>query len=468
MKVKICTLLVISLVFASFVSADEIEVTPGTDQISAAMLGAYPGDVLVLLAGDFFETGTVVTIAGGVTIKGADGAEAIWHTPYGVDAAIEVMGDFRVENVIFLAGNDTARTVDCIRNQFGAVTAGEEPAAVKNSIFVDNCMFLRFVECGINIHDENDPIFHPVDTLYVTNSLFYGGHIGSVKGIQVRYGQAREVKVQNCTIWKIGNDAIKVYGHETQLDYLHILVDHNTVYDGTSAANPLGDEATGTLCYYMDSDDAITNNIYYMISDFGFKAKKGNFLETTYDYNLADSIGWGCGACAPWYYLVSDGGALGVNNIIADPMFNDPNAGDFSLKTGSPGIGSASDASDRGNPIVDWTRAVELAGAPITGVEQSGPQLVRSFALDQNYPNPFNPSTSISFSLAKTGHVTLDIYNITGQKVRTLVDEEKAVGFYSVNWNGLDNQNQAVAAGVYFFQLQSAAKMETRKMIIIK
>jgi hypothetical protein len=90
--------------------------------------------------------------------------------------------------------------------------------------------------------------------------------------------------------------------------------------------------------------------------------------------------------------------------------------------------------------------------------------------LDGNYPNPFNPTTTIKYSIAEPGHVSLRIYNAAGQLVRTLVDEEQApqASGFSKTWNGLNEHGQPVASGVYFYRLTAKNFEQTRKMVFLK
>lgn len=89
-------------------------------------------------------------------------------------------------------------------------------------------------------------------------------------------------------------------------------------------------------------------------------------------------------------------------------------------------------------------------------------------ALSGNYPNPFNPSTTIQFSLKERGHVSLEVFNILGQKVKTLVDNELTPGAHSVAWNGKDNKGQNLPSGVYFYRMKSGRYTSTKKMIMMK
>jgi hypothetical protein len=86
-----------------------------------------------------------------------------------------------------------------------------------------------------------------------------------------------------------------------------------------------------------------------------------------------------------------------------------------------------------------------------------------AFALEQNYPNPFNPSTNISYSIPENGKVILEVYNIQGQKVSTLVNEQKSAGSYSVTFDASN-----LASGVYMYRLVSKNSVQVRKMLLIK
>ena len=103
-------------------------------------------------------------------------------------------------------------------------------------------------------------------------------------------------------------------------------------------------------------------------------------------------------------------------------------------------------------------------GGEITAIfEDHAAGIPDHFALRQNYPNPFNPSTTIRFELQTETSVSLRIFNTLGQLIATLVDEPKRPGVYQVQWNASN-----VPSGTYFYRLQTAGCVETRKMIVIK
>lgn len=102
-----------------------------------------------------------------------------------------------------------------------------------------------------------------------------------------------------------------------------------------------------------------------------------------------------------------------------------------------------------------------------TGVDEQNNRPV-SFSLNQNYPNPFNATTEITFNTAATGRVVLDVYNITGQKIKTLVNDQFKPGIHSVIWDGTAEDGHVITSGVYFYRLQTADRSETKKMVLIK
>lgn len=104
------------------------------------------------------------------------------------------------------------------------------------------------------------------------------------------------------------------------------------------------------------------------------------------------------------------------------------------------------------------------------GLNQS-PYLPKAFSLAQNYPNPFNPSTTISYAVPEGSQlvgVKLSVFNIRGQLVRTLVDQQQGPGAYNVNWDGTDDSGRRISSGVYFYRLVADDFISTRKMVVLK
>ena len=109
----------------------------------------------------------------------------------------------------------------------------------------------------------------------------------------------------------------------------------------------------------------------------------------------------------------------------------------------------------------------ELGDIVSTKVEKS-PAVISDYRLDQNYPNPFNPSTRISFTLPQNAHVSLVVYNMLGQRVKTLMDQSLSMGVHQAVWDGTNDSGEAVTNGLYFYSLRSELGVETRKMMFMK
>ena len=93
---------------------------------------------------------------------------------------------------------------------------------------------------------------------------------------------------------------------------------------------------------------------------------------------------------------------------------------------------------------------------------------LKTFALLQNYPNPFNPSTTIEYTLPKSGDVELKIFDINGKLVRTLENSFKETGYYKTVWDSKNETGQVVASGAYIYQVRSGNTAISKKMIYLK
>jgi M6 family metalloprotease-like protein len=130
-------------------------------------------------------------------------------------------------------------------------------------------------------------------------------------------------------------------------------------------------------------------------------------------------------------------------------------AGAYDIVVTNPGGGTAivADAFTVNNVVV--------------GAENT-PKAPNEFALRQNYPNPCNPTTTIPFDVRERAHVTLTIYNISGQVVRKLVDESLEARSYGITWDGRNDAGQAVSSGVYFYKLTAGDFQDVRKLVLTK
>ena len=122
-----------------------------------------------------------------------------------------------------------------------------------------------------------------------------------------------------------------------------------------------------------------------------------------------------------------------------------------------------------------WGLAPDLGALeynPTTGTAIDRYQKTDKTTLYPNYPNPFNPETTIRYTLIEPGYVTLTIYNMLGQKVRTLVEHHHHPGEFNVHWQGQNDASTPVASGIYVYQLTSSTAQGThiaqKKMILLK
>ncbi|MDP8201949.1 MAG: right-handed parallel beta-helix repeat-containing protein [Candidatus Tenebribacter burtonii] len=164
-------------------------------------------------------------------------------------------------------------------------------------------------------------------------------------------------------------------------------------------------------------------------------------------------------------------------NIEDDPLFVDPENNDFHFLAESPCINAGTpdttglnlpeydlDGNQRIYEDIIDMGCYEWQGTPINNEEL----VIRNYELT-NFPNPFNPSTTIQFSIPQESEVELTVYNIKGQKVKTIVDATCEMGINTAIWYGINNYGNKVGTGIYFYQLKVDGKaIKTKKMMLIK
>ncbi len=120
--------------------------------------------------------------------------------------------------------------------------------------------------------------------------------------------------------------------------------------------------------------------------------------------------------------------------------------------------------------VEDFNRVSAQRTFTFTTGESGSGQNPAPFALElsQNVPNPFNPTTTISYSIPQKGKVEIEVFNIKGQKVTTLVNESKEAGSHSAIWDGRDSSDKPCSSGIYFYRLQNGSHTQTRKMLLLQ
>jgi len=143
------------------------------------------------------------------------------------------------------------------------------------------------------------------------------------------------------------------------------------------------------------------------------------------------------------------------------------------LKNANSELGKAIDESKQNNYVYifnhltnAWKFAMNVMGANLhkeNSGEEGNSSIPTEYGLDQNYPNPFNPSTTINYQLPEKNHVSLQIYDILGNLITTLVDQEMEPGFHSIAWNA-----SGLASGVYIYRLISGSFISSKKLILMR
>ncbi|MEA3286856.1 MAG: T9SS type A sorting domain-containing protein, partial [Candidatus Marinimicrobia bacterium] len=119
------------------------------------------------------------------------------------------------------------------------------------------------------------------------------------------------------------------------------------------------------------------------------------------------------------------------------------------------------------NDIIGNVDEPFIWGARYLGIGDAG-YIPDTYSLSQNYPNPFNPVTTMGFGLPEDGHVSIRIYNLLGQEIRTLIDQDMTAGYRFVEWNSLDDAGRPMTSGIYLVVMQSGSFREVKKMLMLK
>jgi hypothetical protein len=138
-----------------------------------------------------------------------------------------------------------------------------------------------------------------------------------------------------------------------------------------------------------------------------------------------------------------------------------------------PSIPNYSSSSSQSLTISETPDTLRTISFSYLGVndDKGTKALPKNFALEQNYPNPFNQSTELKYYVperAKSAFVSLRIYNLLGQRIRTLINENRSAGSYSIIWDGKNDNRQTVSSGVYFYRIEAGNFVQTKKMLLLK
>ena len=206
-------------------------------------------------------------------------------------------------------------------------------------------------------------------------------------------------------------------------------------------------------CYYQVSQHR------FVVEFYRVRQYSPNWAYETFEVMLYDPAYWptetGDGEIVFQYQLVDDPGSctIGIENWAQNDGLQYLYDGAYNTNAWAITDGFA---------IKFTTGATYAVSSGESGITPE------SYALHQNFPNPFNMQTMIQYELPEPGIVTLDVYNVLGQRIATLAHGRQEAGSHSVPWNGKTDSGLDAASGIYFYRLQAGAFAQTQKMILLK
>ncbi|MBC8416299.1 MAG: T9SS type A sorting domain-containing protein [Candidatus Cloacimonetes bacterium] len=306
---------------------------------------------------------------------------------------------------------------------------------------------------GIMSHSSN---------LILSNCIFFNneaeGGIDSSKGGAIS-NQGGDIIFNNCLL------------------YNNYAQEGDAIYSTSSNATLNNSIISGIYATQNSSNLNITNSIFWNHNPYG---GSGIYIST-----------WNPGSVTISYSCVKNGqsgitpngGTINwlTGNIEDDPLFIDPENGDFHFFANSPCINAGTPDTTGlnlpeydldGNPRIYEDR-IDMGCYEWQGTEADDNQLPMTSYQLFNYPNPFNPETTISFSIVGSEDneqkVSISVFNIRGQKIKTLINKALIPGRYSVIWNSKDENNKPCSSGIYFYKLDVDSKTKaTKKMLLLK
>lgn len=430
----------------------------GNGTMDLVSVGRVSNDISVFLNnGDstFISGGTVAAGTAPFAITTADFDQA-----NGIDIAVTNRDSDNI--TVFLndgSGNFTSGT---------SYVSNDEPVAIGAGLFSDDAYPDLIVTCyysdSMSIYHNNGDGTFAAKIDYETEpeplAIAIGDHdgggttdvmVGTQYGVQVFPGDGggffgapnlRETYDAIREIWLADFDG------DSDMDIL-------TLSDDSMLTMTFLNDGSG---YHPDSFTVLNNNRRYMSSlDVADIDQDGDLdlafgYESDYFINVMSNRGDGS-----FEYPVS----YAMPHYAAPACLTDLNGDSYpELVTATTHYSSA----DNDSIFIFWNNQEAF---PLD-VDDDPANLPAQFALAQNYPNPFNPATAIDFSLERQTNVRIEVFNILGQSLRTLINEEKPAGDHTIYWDGKDNTGQTVASGIYFYRMVAGDYSMTRKMLLLK
>jgi len=417
------------------VSGDTVLVQPGTyyENINYNGKNIVIGS-LILTTGDTSyisqtvidgnEEGSVVTVNSG-------------------EDSTTVLSGFTIKNGLathgggILVWNSTVKLKQMIIDDNIATDQGGGVFIVQsNNVLIEDCKFSNntSVSSGAAIQYHQGSTGKIVDTIVENNVSGYSGVI---------YVFDSEVHLENCLVVNntSNNEGIFFsYGGKSRIS-------NSTFYNNT-ISNTGG--AIGLA--YSDTVFVINSIVYNNNPASFYMAANEQWEPIVIDYTDAEG-----GESAVINGNISEV-IWGDGNIDANPLFCNPDSGDYTLAENSPCIGTGENGANMG--------AFDVGCEAILSIDKDVIPL--QYVLHQNYPNPFNPVTTLRYDLPENSYVNVTVYDMLGREVKTLVNTTQDAGFKSVIWDATNDYGKPVSAGVYLYKIQAGEFVQTKKMVLLK
>lgn len=420
--------LIILLSLLSLLTADIINIPTDQPTIQAGIDIAVEGDTVLVAPGTYYENigiyqkNDIHVIGSGAEVTTIDGAENGHVVVFNV--ASGSICNFSIIN----SGNDPGYSCGVFTSQARVI--------IENNIIDNNCR-------GISISSSSDG--------YINNNI-----ITNCSGFMALCNSASYGLISNNLITDFNYTGI--YHYYSSSDIFNNTIVGN---DGNIALllNPLE--------HQIVRNNIIVNSSYGIMVEGGYQSAV-HLVDIAYNdfWNNSAANYWEEYGILPNFYSQPFSPQPGTSEINVDPLFVDPFYGDYHLQSGSPCI----DSGDPNLPI-DPDGTVSDIGAFYyhQNVDSYNYEIINSEVTLMNYPNPFNPLTRIEFSIQNDSRIEIFIFNIKGQKIRTLTNNEFTKGNHSAIWNGDDKNNNPVSSGIYYYILNVNGKTAAvNKCLLLK
>lgn len=218
--------------------------------------------------------------------------------------------------------------------------------------------------------------------------------------------------------------------------------------------------------YQLDSTYTITVTISQTgINKFGFEATAKKISDNV----PAGTLTAGTGSQISGTYIKHNfSGTAGSNNSKSWTFtWKAPSSDVGEIKFYIAGNAANGNGSNTGDYIYITSKST-LSPEVTSVAELESPNIIREYKLFQNYPNPFNPITNIEFSIPLRVHVELTIYNVLGQRIKTLIKEALPEGKYKIQWNGTNDYGVSVSNGLYIYELKANNVIKSKRLSLLK